>query len=570
MAPDEFPLPYEYRFIQIENLVTEPPADLEERTIVFLDCGNIDRNPADSLKREGAHILNVDHHHDNTQFGTVNLVVPEASCTAEVIWDLIKDLGAELTRPIAEALYVGLVTDTGKFMYENTGPPAHRMAAELIEAGVDVHAIYRRIFEGVPQGKLELLARGLANVERFDDGLLTRHPPELRGLRRHRRRRVLLRGRRRPPARARGHRGRRPRPRPPRQRRAAAQGVAARHRRPRRRLRDRALPGRWRPSPRRRLLDHHGLPAAGRGPAGEPGRAALSPDGVILYDKPAGITSHDVVARVRRRLGKGVKVGHAGTLDPFATGLLLVLVGRATRVQRFLMALPKRYETVAQLGWTSTTGDIDGELAPGRTPAEPFALPTGVIRQRPPAYSAVKVGGKRAYALARAGEAVELAEREVEVTRFEQLWREDDRAAFAIECSSGTYVRSLIADLGDAYCVELRRTGIGPFEVGEADPEKVHPPQRRAGASCLPRSLPPEDAAQGRPRRGRARRGGGHRQAGRRGRPHRPRRAARGRHPQARRRLPRLMASPGSPTSRPARAMSRWGSSTASTSATAR
>jgi bifunctional oligoribonuclease and PAP phosphatase NrnA len=173
MAPDEFPLPYEYRFIQIENLVTEPPADLEDRTIVFLDCGNIDRNPADSLKREGAHILNVDHHHDNTQFGTVNLVVPEASCTAEVIWDLTKDLGAEVTRPIAEALYVGLVTDTGKFMYENTGPAAHQMAAELIEAGVDVHAIYRRIFEGVPQGKLELLARGLANVERFDDGLLT-------------------------------------------------------------------------------------------------------------------------------------------------------------------------------------------------------------------------------------------------------------------------------------------------------------------------------------------------------------------------------------------------------------
>ncbi len=173
MAEGEFPLPYEYRFIQVDNLVTEPPADLEERTIVFLDCGNIDRNPADSLKREGAHILNVDHHHDNTGFGTVNHVVPDASCTAEVIWDLMKDLGVELTRPIAEALYVGLVTDTGKFMYENTGPRAHVMAAELIDAGVDVHAIYRRIFEGVPQGKLELLARGLTNVERFDDGLLT-------------------------------------------------------------------------------------------------------------------------------------------------------------------------------------------------------------------------------------------------------------------------------------------------------------------------------------------------------------------------------------------------------------
>ena len=173
MAADEFPLPYEYAFLQVENLVTEPPADLEQRTIVFLDCGNIDRNPADSLKRDGAHILNVDHHHDNTHFGTVNHVVPEASCTAEVIWDLMEDLGVRPTHAIAEALYVGLVTDTGKFMYENTGPRAHEMAADLIEAGVDVHAIYRRLFEDVPQGKLELLARGLSNVERFDDGRLT-------------------------------------------------------------------------------------------------------------------------------------------------------------------------------------------------------------------------------------------------------------------------------------------------------------------------------------------------------------------------------------------------------------
>jgi tRNA pseudouridine55 synthase len=170
-----------------------------------------------------------------------------------------------------------------------------------------------------------------------------------------------------------------------------------------------------------------------------------------------------------------VKVGHAGTLDPFATGLLLVLVGRATRVQRFLMALPKRYETVARLGWTSTTGDRDGELAPGRMPPEPLVLPTGRLRQRPPAYSAVKVGGRRAYELARAGEEVELAEREVEVSRFELLWREDDRAGLAIECSSGTYVRSLVAGLGDAYCLELRRTGIGPFDVGEADEERIVP-----------------------------------------------------------------------------------------------
>jgi tRNA pseudouridine55 synthase len=197
-------------------------------------------------------------------------------------------------------------------------------------------------------------------------------------------------------------------------------------------------------------------------------------DGVILVDKPAGVTSHDVVAGQRRRLGaKGVKVGHAGTLDPFATGVLLILVGRATRVQRFLMALPKAYETVARLGWTSTTGDPEGEILPGRTPDEPLPLPTGTIRQRPPAYSAVKVGGRRAYALARAGEEVEIPEREVTVTRFELLEREGERARLAIECSSGTYVRSLVADLHDAYCLELRRTAIGPFEVADADPARV-------------------------------------------------------------------------------------------------
>ena len=169
----EFPLPHEYRFFPLDGLVTEPPDDLDERTIVFLDCGNLERNPAEAFRRPGMHILNIDHHHDNTRFGTVNLVVPEASCTAEIVWDLMHGLGVAPTPTIAEALYVGLITDTGRFMYENTGPRAHLMAAELIEAGVDVHEIYRRVYEGVPYGKLALLARGLANVERYDDGRLT-------------------------------------------------------------------------------------------------------------------------------------------------------------------------------------------------------------------------------------------------------------------------------------------------------------------------------------------------------------------------------------------------------------
>src|SRR6266480_7560186 len=125
-------------------------------------------------------------------------------------------------------------------------------------------------------------------------------------------------------------------------------------------------------------------------------------DGVLLVDKPAGVTSHDVVAATRRRLGRGVKVGHAGTLDPFATGLLLVLVGRATRAQRFFMALPKTYRATARLGAVSSTGDPEGEIeVTGVVPPEPLDLPTGRLRQRPPAYSAVKVGGERAYRRAR-------------------------------------------------------------------------------------------------------------------------------------------------------------------------
>jgi phosphoesterase RecJ-like protein len=176
LAPGEFPLPYEYRFLPLTGLVTEPPDDLRERTIVFLDCGNVERNPADWFKGadgDAPRILNIDHHHDNTRFGTVNLVDDSASCTAEIVWDLMHALGVQPTRVIADALYIGLITDTGKFMYENTGPRAHLMAAELIEAGVNVHDIYRNVYEGVPYGKLALLARGLANVARYDDGRLT-------------------------------------------------------------------------------------------------------------------------------------------------------------------------------------------------------------------------------------------------------------------------------------------------------------------------------------------------------------------------------------------------------------
>jgi tRNA pseudouridine55 synthase len=205
----------------------------------------------------------------------------------------------------------------------------------------------------------------------------------------------------------------------------------------------------------------------------------VAADGVILADKPAGITSHDVVAATRRRLGRGVKVGHAGTLDPFATGLLLILVGRATRVQRFLMELPKTYEAEARFGAVSTTGDPEGEIVEtGVVPTGDLDLPVGEIRQRPPAYSAIKVAGERAYKRARRGEEVELPERAVTVYEFTELTRDDDRRRFRIRCSSGTYVRSLIADLGDAYCTALRRTAIGPFDIADADEQRIVPLDR--------------------------------------------------------------------------------------------
>ena len=172
LAEKEFPLPVEYRFLPLQEVFHEPPADLSDRTVVFLDCGNIERMPVDWL-RDGATILNIDHHHDNTRFGSVNLVDDGASCTAEIVFDVAAELGAELTPAIAQALYVGLITDTGMFMYENTDARSHRVAAALIEAGVEVNEIYRRLYERVPTEKLRLLSRALDRVERHLGGRLS-------------------------------------------------------------------------------------------------------------------------------------------------------------------------------------------------------------------------------------------------------------------------------------------------------------------------------------------------------------------------------------------------------------
>ena len=190
---------------------------------------------------------------------------------------------------------------------------------------------------------------------------------------------------------------------------------------------------------------------------------------MLLRDKPAGMTSHDLVRQVRRE--RGCKAGHAGTLDPFATGLLLVLVDGATRLQRTLTDLPKTYLATARLGWRSSSGDPDGELTEtGRMP-DSLELPSGTVRQRVPMTSAVRVGGERLYRKAHRGETVATPPRDVEIYRAELLDHEAGNARYEIECSSGTYVRTLLETLGDAYCAELRRTAIGPFRVEDAGEE---------------------------------------------------------------------------------------------------
>jgi tRNA pseudouridine55 synthase len=213
-----------------------------------------------------------------------------------------------------------------------------------------------------------------------------------------------------------------------------------------------------------------------------------STEGLLLVDKPSGITSHDVVDVVRRALGTK-KVGHAGTLDPSATGLLLLGVGRATRLLRFLGDLPKTYEGTMRLGVETTTLDGEGEVvrtgpvtATRDQVASAMRALEGESQQRPPAYSAVKVGGRKLYEAARAGDALEAEPRPIRVDAFDLLSFEPPDVRFRVTCSGGTYVRVLAADVGvavssGAHLAELRRTAIGPFDVEDASaPEAVGSP----------------------------------------------------------------------------------------------
>jgi tRNA pseudouridine55 synthase len=202
------------------------------------------------------------------------------------------------------------------------------------------------------------------------------------------------------------------------------------------------------------------------------------PDGLLLVDKPAGITSHDVVAVARRALG-GARVGHAGTLDPFATGLLVLLTGKATRLLPYLEGEPKEYEATIRFGAESDTDDPTGRIVrtapvpPRAVVEEGMTKLTGHIEQLPPAYSAKKVGGRRSYDAARRGEALALAPVAVHVHRWTVCAWRGDEVDVAIVCSGGTYIRALARDLGRltgsaAHLTALRRTRSGPFSVADA------------------------------------------------------------------------------------------------------
>jgi phosphoesterase RecJ-like protein len=163
-------LPAEYTFLPLTDLLREPPPDTAERVLLCLDCASEHRLTADGLREQAALVLDVDHHHDNTRFGDVNLIVPDASSTSEIVADLLAELGVEITPEIAEPLYIALVTDTGRFQYSNTTPKALRLAADLVEAGADVHQVFRQVYENVDFAKLKLLARVLERAQVYEGG----------------------------------------------------------------------------------------------------------------------------------------------------------------------------------------------------------------------------------------------------------------------------------------------------------------------------------------------------------------------------------------------------------------
>jgi len=474
------PLPVEYAFMPLAELRRRLPDDWRERVLITVDCANETRIGPEPEPLDGAPlVLDIDHHHDNTRFGQINLIVPNASSTGEVLRDVFAELGVELTPEIAEALYIAVVTDTGRFQYSNTTAKSLRLAAELVEAGADVHAIFRRVYETVQFAKLKLLARALERAQIYDGGrlvvsyLLRSDFTDIGAAEAYSEGIIdylravegadmaaLIRE-----------------PRDGRAGSACARATTSSTSPRSRGSRVAAVTGR-RPASRATIRSRRSLSSSSASSSRVPPRGR-SPSGLILVDKPAGPSSFAIVAGVRRRTG--ARTGHAGTLDPFATGLLLLLSGSATKLASCFVGLDKRYVTDVDLSARTSTGDPEGEVIERLEPPDEQELAQmlealrGEIELPIPAASAVKIGGERAYRLHRRGVEVEMPVRRSRVNALDVIAYRDGVARLDLRVSSGTYVRAIAEALG-GHCATLRRTEVGPFTVEEADPERIVPP----------------------------------------------------------------------------------------------
>src|SRR5919205_242088 len=343
------PLPGEYTFMPLVELQRRWPGDVSERVLFALDCANESRIADPDVLGRVPLTIDLDHHHDNSRFGDVNLVVADASSTGEVLRDLLAELGVELTPELAEPLYIALVTDTGRFQYTNTTPKALRLAAELVEAGADVHRVFQGVYESVQFAKLKLLARALDRAQVFEGGAIVVS--------------YLLRT-------------------------------------------DFTEVGAAEPYSEG-IIDYL--------------RAVEGADMAVLIREPPrqdgptrrvslrASTDEIDVSAIARHIAGDRGTGHAGTLDPFATGLLLVLSGAATKLAPCFVGLDKRYLTEVDLTARTSTGDPEGEVLERHEPPDEAELEArladlrGEVELPIPAASAGKIGGERGHKLARRG-----------------------------------------------------------------------------------------------------------------------------------------------------------------------
>ena len=477
-----------------ELLVPPETVPAAPALLVTLDTGSADRlGSLAPLVDSAAEVLVVDHHASNTRYGTLHLVDPAAAATAVLVEELVRRLGVELDADTAACLYAGLVTDTGSFRFASTTPETHELAARLLRTGIRHDLITRRLLDTHPAGWLGMVGAALvpgpagagrggrsrAGVDRDQAG------------RAGRRRARAGPGRERDRPGPDGRRGRG---------RAGLQGVRRRldgvdavqgpggRERGRGHARRRRAPVRGRVRLRRRSRDHDGRrPHRARGRAA-PARMTPAPEpgGLVVVDKPAGWTSHDVVARVRKIAGTR-RVGHAGTLDPMATGVLVLGVERATKLLGHLTLTDKSYAATIRLGQDTVTDDAEGEPTGGASAAavtEPdLAAGAGGADRGDPAGPVRGLGDQgRRPALVRAGAGrrggrAGRAPGDRVPARAGRLVPPD-----APTCStstsrwtapSGTYVRALARDLGRAlgtggHLTALRRTRVGPFTLADA------------------------------------------------------------------------------------------------------